>query len=137
MASSHGKDGVFKLDNNGGSLQTLTTHTDGFALEQSVESDRSDTLGVRFEQHTYGLRDNGSIPIGGPYNETIHAHIMGLKNKSATSSFENHPSGTVTPQAKQSGECRLVSYSVEVDLPSTVRYSSELKVSGAVTDGNN
>jgi len=138
MAYAAGKDTVFKLDNSGGTLQTLTAYVESLqAAVQKIALLETTTMGDSAKDFITGLKE-GDFTISGPWEgATMDAHLGGLLGNSATSSFEIHPAGTGSGLPKYTGECWLESYDISSTVDGLVEYTAKFVCSGAVTRGTN
>ena len=140
MATAHGKALVFKIDNAGGSLQTITGVSEVSGLPGGVALDDVTAAGATGAVTVVGLPDV-KFTASGPYDNaaTVGAHtvISGLPGIAATSSFEFSPAGTTAGLPKFSGECRCEEYTVDASIKSAIKWKASFHVEGAVTTGTN
>lgn len=140
MATAHGKNFVFKLDDVGTTLRTLVGVSKVSGLPGSYETDDVTASGAAGGMTVVGLPDV-KFSLEGPYDNTAdtgsHTVISGLPGAAATQSFEYSPLGTTNGYPKYSGECRCTSYVVDADVKGALRYKAEFHVEGKVTLGTN
>lgn len=138
MAFVHGKGGVFKIDNAGGTLTTLTSYVGEWSINQTTETAQTTTMGS--EVHTYvSGRSDGTISVSGLYDSTASTGpdvtLAGLVGLEATSTFELGPEGGSTGKIKYSGECFLTGYEITTAAGDVVKFTADFQISGAVTKG--
>lgn len=139
MAFTHGKDSVFKLDDSGGTLRTLSQYIDEVSgLPGGRDLAEVTAFGDAGTKSIPGLQDVG-FSISGHFDSTAttgpNAVINSLRTATATASFEYGPEGGTTGKVKFSGECWLEEYEVESSVGDKVSFSAEFKVDGTVTSG--
>lgn len=139
MAFTHGKDAVFKLDDSGGTLRTLTTYVDNVSgLPGARDLAEVTAFGDGGTKSIPGLQDV-SFSVSGHFDSTAttgpNAVINSLRTATATASFEYGPEGGTTGKVKFSGECWLTSYEVEAEVDDKVSFEAEFQVDGTVTAG--
>jgi hypothetical protein len=140
MATAHGKNFAFKLDDSGGTLRQLTGVSKVTGLPGGYPTDDVTASGDAGGMTVVGLPDN-TFGLEGPYDNTAstgsHTVISGLPGLDATQTFEYSPLGTTGGYPKYGGECRCTKYTVDADVKGALRFSAELHVEGAVTLGTN
>ena len=138
MAFTHGKTGVFKVDNAAGTLAVLTTYLDSVEFKNAVEVVESTTMGVEAKTYLSGHSD-ATLSISGLWDGTAStgpdAVLSGLVGLEVTSSFEVGPNGSTAGMAKKSGEAFLTSYTVSIPVGGVVAFSADFQVTGPVTVG--
>lgn len=131
MAFAHGKKAVFKLDDSGGTLRTLTSYLTSAGLARDVDTAETSTLGTDDKQFLNGLR-GASIPLEGNFDATIDGYLAGLLGGDPTD-WEYYPQGEGSGKVKYSGQAILNSYESNSDIGDAGKISAELTVNGAVT----
>lgn len=139
MAFTHGKDSVFKLDDSGGTLRTLTSYIDNVSgLPGGRDLAEVTAFGDGGTKSIPGLVDV-SFSISGHFDSTAttgpNAVLNSLRSASATATFEYGPEGGTTGKVKFSGECWLTEYEVEAEVDDKVSFSAEFQVDGTVSAG--
>jgi len=136
MAFTHGKGAVFKIDNSGGTLQTLTAYVDSIDLNQTVDTAETTTMGSEVKTYLSGQSD-GTVSISGKWDSTAStgpdAVLAGLIGLEATSTFEIGPEGSTTGKVKYTGECFLTSYVVSAPVGDVVTFTADFQITGAIT----
>lgn len=138
MAFVHGKGSVFKIDNSGGALQTLTAYVDSIEMNNTVDTAESTTMGSEVKTYLSGQSD-ATLSISGKWDSTAStgpdAVLRGLIGLETTSTFEIGPEGSTSGKVKYSGECFLTSYVASMPVADVVTYTADFQVTGAVTFG--
>lgn len=139
MAFKSGTATWFALDNVAGSLTVLQPYIDDVSHSQSVDMLDVSAIGTTAKAFIPGLSDGDTIPLKGPYDVALHTHLTALKaaqlGGSSTATFTFAPGGSVSTQAKTSGECWLSNYTLSSSVSGRVEWSASLQVTGAVTNG--
>ena len=139
MAFVHGKDAVFKLDDSGGTLRTLTSYVDNVSgLPGGRDLAEVTAFGDGGTKSIPGLQDV-SFTIKGHFDSTAstgpNAVLNGLRTATATATFEYGPEGGTTGKVKFLGECWLTEYEVEAEVDDKVSFTAEFQVDGTVSSG--
>jgi hypothetical protein len=139
VAFVHGKDAVFKLDDSGGTLRTLTSYVDSVSgLPGGRELAEVTAMGDGGTKSIPGLQ-NVTFQVSGHFDSTAstgtNAVIASLRTATATSSFEYGPEGGSTGKVKFSGECWLTEYTVDASVSEKVGFQATFQVDGTVTAG--
>lgn len=137
MSFVHGKNAVFKLDDSGGTLRTLTSYVDNVTgLPGGRNLNPVTVFGDGGEKSIPGLQ-NVSFTIKGSFDSTAttgpNAVINSLRTATATATFEYGPEGGSTGNTKFTGECWLENYVVDASVEDKVSFSADFKVDGTVT----
>lgn len=139
MAFVHGKDSVFKIDDSGGTLRTLSTYVDevsGLPGERGLSEVTA--MGDGGVKNIPGLH-NGQFSISGHYDSTAttgpDAVLASLMSATATASFEYGPEGGANGKIKYYGECWMTKYEVNSEVAEKVSFSADFQVDGTVTRG--
>jgi hypothetical protein len=139
MAFKSGKDSWFALDNVAGTLTNITGYIDNISHPQTVDTLDVSVMGTTAKQFITGLTDGDSLTISGPYDVTIWTHLTAVKAAqaagSSTATFTWGPGGSVSAQAKSSGECWVVNPSFTTTVAGRVEWSCTLQVTGSITNG--
>jgi len=134
MAFVHGKDSVFKIDNDGGTLTDISAYVNSVDFPQTVDVAETTVLGKDNKTYIVGLKD-ATLSIAGLWDSTLDGILGVVLGQSATLSFEYSPEGTCAGAVKYTGECILTSYSKNSPVGDVVSYSADFQVSDAVTRG--
>lgn len=138
MAFKAGYLGYFALDNASGSVTNLSGYTDDVSVPQTVAMLDVSVLGTAAKAFIAGLSNGDTIPLKGPYDVTIHSHLTGLLAAqaagTASHSFIWGPGGSVSAQAKVSGECLVASYQLQSGVGGRAEWSASLQVTGAIVN---
>ena len=139
MAFKPGYLGYFSLDNAAGTPTDISGYLDNISVPQSADTLDVSVMGDTSKQFIAGMTDGDQISISGPYDATIHTHLTGCKAAQAagTASFTYDwgPGGSVSGQAKVSGEVLVVGYELSNSTGGRAEYSATLQVTGTVTNG--
>jgi hypothetical protein len=131
---THGKATVFKVDNSGGSLTTISDVLTDVSFPQTIETAETTSFGSNAKTYIVGLSD-ATISISGNFDTTVDAHLSAVLGQAATLSFEYGPEGSTAADAKYTGECLMTSYEKSGAVGDVVTFSAEFQVTGAVTRG--
>lgn len=138
MAFRAGYLGDFRLDNAAGSLTDISPYCDSVSNSQTTETLDVSALGTAFKSYIAGMHD-GNFSISGPYDVAIFTHLTALSAAydagTATSSFQWGPGGSVSGQAKTTGECIVSDFTTSTGVGGRVEWSASVQISGAVTNG--
>ncbi len=137
MAFTHGKDSVFKIDDSGGTLRTLTSYVDNVSgLPGGRDLAEVTAFGDQGTKSIPGLQDV-NFKIKGHFDSTAttgpNAVLAGLRTATSTATFEYGPEGGTTGKTRFTGECWLTEYEVEAEVDDKVSFSAEFQVDGTVT----
>lgn len=141
MAFKHGKDAVFKLDDSGGTLRTLTSFIENVSgLPGARDFAEVTAMGDSGTKSIPGLQDV-KFTIKGHYDSTAttgsYTVLNSLRTATATASFEYSPEGTTGGNPKLSGECWMTEFEVEASVNDKVSFTASFQVDGTVTAGVN
>lgn len=138
MAFKPGYLGDFRLDNAAGSLTNLQPYIDSVSVGQPTETLDVSALGTVSKAFIAGMTD-GNISFSGAYDTTVATHLSAVRAAQAAGtasvSFQWGPGGSVSGQAKITGEAILSDYSLSTSVSGRAEYSATLQISGAVTNG--
>ena len=132
MATSHGKDTVFKLDNGAGSLTDISAYLAEAGLDRTVDVAEVQTFGDGSKEILPGLKD-GTIPLGGPFDPAVDAILDAAFGAATSKTFEYGPEGSTAGDIKYTGECICTAYSKKGSMTDAARITATLRVTGAVT----
>lgn len=139
MAFTHGKNAVFKLDDSGGTLRTLTSYVDNVSgLPGARDLSPVTAFGDGGTKSIPGLQ-NITFTVSGHFDSTAttgpNAVIASLRTAASTATFEYGPEGGTTGKVKFSGECWLTQYQVDANVTDKVPFTASFQVDGTVTEG--
>ena len=140
MAFFDSKVSVFKLDDSGGTLRTLTAYIDNIdGLPGARGMDVVTALGDTGQKQIPGIA-NTTYSISGHWDPTAttgpNAVLSGLAlTATATASFEYGPGGGSASDIKYSGECWCTEYKITSAVGNKVSFSATFQVDGVVTPG--
>jgi hypothetical protein len=137
MSFVHGKNAVFKLDDSGGTLRTLTSYADSVSgLPGARKLSETTAFGDSGDKNIPGLQ-SVKFTAKGHFDSTATtgpiAVLNGLRTATATATFEYGPEGSSTGNIKYTGECWLEDYSVDATVKEKVSWSASFMVDGTVT----
>jgi hypothetical protein len=138
MAFVDSKNSVFKLDDSGGVLRTLTAYVDNVdGLPGGRTMDDVTALGDTGHKFIPGIA-NQTFSISGHWDSTAttgpNAVLAGLAvSATATATFEHGPEGSSTGNIKYTGECWCTEYKVTSAAGSKVSFTASFQVDGVVT----
>jgi hypothetical protein len=139
MANKAGYLGWFALDNAAGSVTNLSSYVDDAGVPQSRAMLETSVMGTASKSFIAGLAGGDTITIKGPYDVALHSHLGSLLAAqdagTASHSFIWGPGGSVSAQAKISGECLVASYAPTATVGGRAEWTASLQVTGAVTNG--
>jgi len=133
MAFKHGSKATFRLDNNAGSLQDLSTYISSVGMPFEMDTASIDVMGGTYKQSVTGLA-GGSISLQGKFDPVLDAHMNGILfgiTGGASVSFEYKPQGGSSPV--YTGECWLTSYEVTTDVGDAGSWSATLQTTGTIS----
>jgi hypothetical protein len=138
MSFVHGKSAVFKLDDSGGTLRTLTSYVDNVSgLPGGRELSAVTAFGDSGTKSISGLQ-NVTFSVSGHFDSTAttgpNAVINSLRTATATASFEYGPEGSSSGNIKFYGECWLTEYTVDASVSDKVSFSATFQVDGTVSN---
>lgn len=132
MAAVHGKGTAFKLDNSGGAIQDLSAYFDTSGLQRAIDTAETTTYGTGDKTFVVGLK-SATIPVGGPWDATLDAHMAGVLGQANSLTFEYGPAGGGAGAVKYTGECFVTAYDVSSPVGDVAKWSGTLQVTGAIT----
>lgn len=135
MAFSHGKNGVFKI-NDTTSLRDISQYVTKVDVKRNKDTADVSALGNSSKAYVAGMRD-AQISVDALWDPTLIGFLNTIWNQDAATAFEWDPAGVTTGQPKLTGNCILTDYEPSGDTGSAVTVSITLQVTGGVTDGTN
>ena len=135
MAFIHGRSGVFKLDNNAGSLQTLSAYVDNIDAPFVLETHETTVFGKTSKTYIVGLKDF-TFSVGGPWDVVMDNHMNEVlygANFATSKSFEIHTGATAGTDVKFTGECFPTSYSGAIPVGDKVSYTADFQGTDTIT----
>lgn len=138
MAFVHGKNSVFKIDDSGGTLRTLTTYVDTVSgLPGGRELATVTAFGDSGTKSIPGLQ-NVTFSISGHFDSTAttgpYVVLNSLRAATATASFEFGPEGGTSGLVKLYGECWLTEFTCDSSVSEKVSFSASFQVDGTVSN---
>lgn len=130
----HGKNTVFKIDDSGGTLRTISDVLNSVSFPREVETLETTSFGSTNRSYVVGFQD-ATISIEGSYDATVDGYLAGVVGSETSLSFEYGPEGSTSGYVKFTGECFLTSYEVSGGVGDIVSFSAEFQVTGAITRG--
>lgn len=130
----HGKNSVFKIDDVGGTLRTISDTLNSVSFPREAETLETTSFGSSSRSYVVGFQ-NATISIEGSYDATVDGYLAGVVGAEASLSFEYGPEGSTAGYTKFTGECFLTSYEVSGGVGDIVAYTAEFQVTGAITRG--
>ena len=130
----HGKAAVFKIDDSGGTLRTISDALNSISFPREAEVLETTSFGSSDRTYIVGFK-NGTISIEGSFDATYDGYLAGALGQDATLSFEYGPEGSTSTYTKYTGECIMTSYESTAGVGDVVSFSAEFQISGAVTRG--
>lgn len=140
MAFIDSRNSIFKIDDSGGTLRTLTSYIDNVdGLPGARTMDDVTALGDTGHKNIPGIA-NTTFSISGHWDSTAttgpNAVLAGIAlSSTATASFEYGPEGSSSGNIKYSGECWCTEYKITSAVGSKVSFSATFQVDGVVTAG--
>lgn len=138
MATTHGKDSTFKIDNGAGTLTDISASVNSVDFSWESEVAESTTMGSEAKTYISGLTD-ATFSIGGVWDDAASTGgqtvLSTLPGKETSSSFEWGPEGSATGAVKYSGECWLTSYTESAPVGDIVAFTADFQVTATITIG--
>ena len=126
-----------KLDNAAGTPTDLNAYIDDFSVPYSTEMLEVTAFGTAAKTYIPGLQGGDTISVKGPYDATVFSHFGSLiaaqAAGTASHSFLWGPGGSVSGQAKVTGEFLVAALELPSTVAGRVEYSATLQITGAVT----
>jgi len=130
--------GFLSLDNAGGTPTNLSSYIDDSGVPQSRAMLDVSVFGTAAKAYIAGLAGGDTISIKGPYDVALHGHLgsclAAQDAGTASFSFLWGPGGSVSGQAKISGECLVAGYTPSGSVGGRAEWTASLQVTGAVTN---
>src|SRR3990167_8867898 len=104
------KSTYFALDDSAGTLIDLSSRFESVEFGESIDALPSHTFGDNSKEYILGLKGGDSVPLAGPWDETIEAHLRGIYGSATSKTFNYGPAGSGSGSTKLSGECHLTNY---------------------------
>lgn len=138
MAFVDSKNSVFKIDDSGGTLRTLTAYVDNVdGLPGGRQMDDVTAFGDAGHKNIPGIV-NQTFNITGHFDSTAttgpNAILSGLAlSATTTATFEYGPEGGSSGNIRYTGECWCTEYKITSAVGSKVSFSASFQVEGTVT----
>lgn len=128
-----GKNSVFKLDNQAGSLTDISAYvTDVTGVDVPTAMIDTTVFGNSSVAYSVGLKAGNTITVSGNYDSTPHTQFSAYTN-SSTYTYEYSPAGTTAGLPKLTGEVRIVNYSLSSAVADVVKFTLTLQATGDQT----
>lgn len=139
MAFGPGYKAYIAIDNASGSITNLSPYADDTSVPQSQAMLDVSVFGTVAKAFVAGLAGGDQITWKGPYDPTLHSHLGSLlaaqQAGTVSHSFIFGPGGSVSGQAKISGEFLVAQYTPSGSVAGRAEWTSSLQITGAVTNG--
>lgn len=134
MAFVAGKNAVFKLDNNSGTITDLSTYITDVSTSLDTATAETTSLG-KADATSIVTIGSGSISVTGLFDATLLAHLGAVRGSASTLSYEYYPAGTTSGLPKINGECILTNMSPTASVGGVEGLSFSLDCTGVQTIG--
>jgi predicted secreted protein len=128
----HGKDTVFKVADNGGSLRDVSNVCNASGLARSCDAAEVTTFGQGDKAYIAGLRD-ATIPVEGFADPTVDGYFAGILGWGTPVAWELYPMGSASGRIKYSGSAVLTRYESRPEVGDAVKITGELQGTGIIT----
>jgi hypothetical protein len=132
MAFVHGKNTVFKVDDSGGTLRTISAYVTSVDFPQTADTAETTAFGSTNKSYVAGVKD-ATVSIEGIWDPTVDGYLYGIVGQ--TVSIEYGPEGATALDKKYTCEAICTNYTPPSSIDDAVKFSAEFQVSGAVTRG--
>lgn len=132
MAFGHGSKGVFKIQDNGGTLRDISAFVTAVNWDPTADVAETTTLGKLAKEYIAGLTD-ATIGLEGKWDPTVDGYLEGIRGFATARTFEYYPQGVTTGLIKYAGSCFLTAYSGSSPLEDAGSFTASLQVTAAVT----
>tara|TARA_R110002020_G_scaffold15995_3_gene56791 strand:- start:4493 stop:4900 length:408 start_codon:yes stop_codon:yes gene_type:complete len=129
---THGKDAVFKFDDSGGTLRTISDVLTDVSFSRSSDVAEVSAFSNSSKAYVSGLLD-GTISLSGDYDSTVNGYFTGILGSEVDIEF--YPIGTTGGYPKTSGKAILTSYDRNPDVAGSVSFSANFQLTGNMTEG--
>lgn len=129
---AHGKNTVFKVADNGGTLRDISNVCNASGLARSVDAAETTAFGQGDKSYIAGLRD-ATVPVEGFADPTVDGYFNGILGWATPVAWELYPMGSATGLPKYSGSAVLTRYEARPEVGDVVKVSGELQNSGTIT----
>lgn len=129
---SHGKDTVFKVADNGGTLRDVSNVCSASGLARSCEAAEVTAFGNQDKAYIAGLRD-ATVPVEGMADPTVDGYFAGILGWSTPVAWELYPMGSATGKIKYNGSAILTRYESNPSVSDAVKVTGELQNTGVIT----
>jgi hypothetical protein len=135
----HGKKSYFAIEDSvATTLRNIGVHCDSIVLDRDLDMADSTTIGQEAKTFVPGL-DGAEISLGGKFDSLAvtgpDVVLAGDFAAKVQVGFEYGPEGNTAGNVKYSGECFVSKYQVSTPLEGVVKFSSTIKITGAVVRG--
>jgi predicted secreted protein len=138
MGFIHGKNSVFKIDNDAGVLTDISAFCEEVSLSRDIETAETTTFGNDDKNYITGLRD-ATVSVSGKFDaaaaSAIDPVLAGVLGSASTVSWAYRPNSASvsTSNPEYQGEAIVTSYEVSGGVGDAVTFSAELQCTGAIT----
>jgi len=135
MATVHGKDATFAIDDAGGTSRVITVHCSSVELSMNQENAEDTHFADSFRGKIPGLKD-WSLSIEGSYDTTADTGAdtvlggLGADTTPSTLSVSFSPDGGTITYA---GEVVLDTYSISTPVDDKISFSADFSGAGTLT----
>lgn len=137
MAAKPGTVTFLKVDNAAGSLTDIGVYLDKTEFPFTSQMLDVSTMGTQAKSFIVGQTGGDTAAVSGPYSSTLWLHfgsLIAAQNAgTASHSFLYGPGGSVSGEAKVSGEFLVASMNPPSSVGGRVEWSASLQITGAVT----
>lgn len=131
----HGRLGVFKVDDSGGTLRDISNHVNKITLNRDAPEIDVTTFQDTARSYIADF-DGAEINIEGNANSTVMGYLHPIVGQTATVSFEYGPEGSATGKRKMTGEAVCTGVTEDTAPVGTqVKFTAKFRVFGAITFG--
>ena len=110
MAFGHGKNGVFKITDSGGTLRDISAFCNQVDYPVKVDQAKTTVFGKVANTYLAGLKDR-TIKVSGVFDPALDGYLRGILAFGSTRAYEYGPFGSTTGNPKYTGGCNLSDYS--------------------------
>lgn len=135
--TAFGNKATIKLDDAAGVLTAITGMRNSAAFEQTVDTDADLAFGERSDGHTIGLKEGGTINLGGSYSSGALRHMGSIWQSTTTKTLELNQAGEATGRRQATAETILTSLELSSEIGGTTSMGTEHKVASDIAWSDN